>query len=109
MSYQPQSGPPQGLPGAAPMGGPMDGGGAPPEGVGQQFPSADPQAILALLSQLQAHDQMTLVASQQQAAGGALAAMLQNAPNPNAAAAQTAPGGPAAPSPDTVGQGGYGG
>ena len=73
-----------------------------------QFPSADPQAILALLSQLQAQDQMQLVASQQQAAGGALAAMLQNQPDPMAAAAQTAPGAPAPPSMDAVDQGGGG-
>lgn len=85
-------------------------GGAPGAGMAgpPQFPSADPQAILALLSQLQAQDQMQLVAEQQQAAGGALAAMLQSAPDPMAAAAQTAPGPAAPPSVASMnGPGGY--
>lgn len=67
--------------GGAPMGQP-----GPP-----QFPSADPQAILALLTQLDAHDQQQLGVAQVSAVGQAFSALMQGQPDPMAAGAATGP------------------
>ena len=81
-------------------------GAAPP--MAPQFPSTDPQAILGLLSQLAATDQVAFIQAQEQAKVGAVAMMLQNQPDPMAAAAQTAPGQPAPPTLDQMNGGGGG-
>lgn len=83
-------------PGAALAPDPMQAGGAP------QFPSADANAVSALLSTLVASDQQKLGELQVQAVGGAFSQMMQAMPDPNAAAAMTA-GGTPAPPPDSLG------
>lgn len=62
-----------------------------------QFPSADPQSILALLSQLIAGDQQRLGEAQVQAVGGAFAQILASQPDPAAQAAASGQPTPAGP------------
>lgn len=78
-----------------PLGGPGAAGPAGPP----QFPSADPQAIMALLSQLIATDQQALGQAQVQAVGGAFAQLLQSQPDPAAQAAASGPPPVAGPPP----------
>lgn len=86
------------MPGMPPMGA----GGPPPPpdqemGPGEpagapgapQFPSADPQAIMALLSQLIAGDQQALGQAQVKAVAGAFSQILASQPDPAAQAAAT--------------------
>lgn len=54
-----------------------------------QFPSADPQQIMALLSQLIAGDQQALGEAQVAAVGGAFSQILASQPDPAAEAAAT--------------------
>ncbi len=105
-------GPPPGLapdadgdfapPGAPPEMAPPGMGPAPGTPMGApgppQFPSADPQAILALLSQLNAHDQQALGQAQSQADTIAAQLLSQGQVDPNAQAAATLPG-PVGPPP----------
>jgi len=83
--------------------------GAPGPAGPPQFPSTDPNVILSLLTQLWGTDQVALVGAQQQAGASALATMLQNSPDPSAAAAVTAPGAPAPPTLASMDQNGSGG
>lgn len=90
-------GAPPGLPPGVPPDPGM--GAAPPMGAAgpPQFPSADPQAILGLLSQLIAGDQQALGEAQMNAVGGAFSQLMASQPDPAAAAAasgQPAPTGP---------------
>jgi hypothetical protein len=71
-----------------------------------QFPSADPNAILGLLMQLNAHDQQALGMAQVQADGTAFAQLLQAQQDPMAQAAASAPSPPAGP-PVGAGMPGY--
>jgi hypothetical protein len=95
--------PPPGPDMAAAPPGPGDIGAAGPP----QFPSADPQAIMALLSQLIAVDQQKLGEAQVQAVGGAFSQLLQSQPDPAAAAAVSGPPGVVGPEPGGPGGAGY--
>lgn len=82
---------------------PAGGPGAPGPAGAPQFPSADPQAIMALLSQLIAGDQQALGQAQVAAVGGAFAQLLQSQPDPNAAAAASGPPPVTGPAPAAAG------
>lgn len=109
MSVMPGAppGPPPGIPPGP--GGPPDAemGAGEPMGGAPQFPSADPQAIMALLSQLIATDQQKLGQAQVQAVGGAFAQLLQSQPDPAAQAAATGPPPTVGPPSGPPGQTGY--
>ena len=86
--------PPDPMADPAAMGGPpMAGQGAGPP----QFPSADPNAIMALLSQLIAGDQQALGEAQVAAVGGAFSQILASQPDPAAQAAASGQPPPAGP------------
>ena len=73
-----------------PPGSPPDAGMSPDASAGgPQFPSADPQAIMALLSQLIAGDQQALGEAQVKAVAGAFSQILASQPDPAAQAAAT--------------------
>jgi hypothetical protein len=62
-----------------------------------QFPSADANQVLALLSTLVASDQQKLGEAQMQAIGGAFSQLMAGQPDPAAAAAASGPPPPAGP------------
>lgn len=96
-------GAPAGLPPGVPPDPTMGGAPPAPGASASPFPSADPNAVLALLSQLIAHDQQALGEAQVAAVGGAFSQLLGSQPDPMAQAAATGQPQPVGPGPSDAG------